>query len=127
MILSRYSELFWSVFFSIQTKFSRIQSECRKTRIKITPNTEFFTQWHSTIAVFCGLKTELLKTQKQPPEVFYEKRCSKKFHKIHRCSENLIFSNSKIERRKREIGNTTELLLMEIFYTRFMKCIKVDR
>ena len=127
MIFSRYSELFWSVFSSIQTQFSRIQSECRKTRIKITPNTKFFTQWYSAIAVFCGLKIELLKTQKQPPEVFYEKRCSKKFHKIHRCSENLIFSDSKIERRKREIGNTTELLLMEIFYTRFMKCIKVDR
>ena len=26
----------------------------------------------------------LFKIQKQPPEVFYEERCSYKFHKIHR-------------------------------------------
>ena len=28
--------------------------------------------------------TKTNETQKQPPEVFCKKRCSKKFHKIHR-------------------------------------------
>ena len=43
-----YSELFWSAFSRIRTKYERyslslcIQSKCRKMRIRITPNTDTF-------------------------------------------------------------------------------------
>ena len=33
----------------------------------------------------------VINKQKQPPEVFYKKRCSKKFHKIHRKVSVLEF------------------------------------
>ena len=47
---SPYSDLFWSVFFRIRTKYNtpkysvslRIQSECGKTRTRITPNADTF-------------------------------------------------------------------------------------
>ena len=47
-----YSELFWSVFSRIIYSASlRIQSECRKLRTKITPNT----QWGVRLFVFSSL------------------------------------------------------------------------
>ena len=60
-----YSELF-------QLVFSRIQSKCGKIRARITPNTDTF---HAVITPTID--------EKQPLEVFCEKRCSHKFRKFN--------------------------------------------
>ena len=48
----------------------------------------YFLKRHWSSHLKCSIKKLFLKTsqylQKQPPDVFYEKRCSLKFHKIHK-------------------------------------------
>ena len=39
---------------------------------------------HAVITLSSMITNNSIYAQKQPPEVFYKKRCSKEFHKIHR-------------------------------------------
>ena len=57
-----------------------IGSLIRLRQLLLISNTEWIMQNES----FQTWESDLPNLQKQPPEVFYKKRCSQKFHKIHR-------------------------------------------
>ena len=57
------------------------------TCLHVIANIDFARIFKRLLKTYLGLRQISIKNlfcQKQPPEVFYEKRCSRKFHKIHR-------------------------------------------
>ena len=83
-------EFFWFVFSRIRTEYGvslRIQSECRKIRTRITPNTDFFTQWYKHTKnnySWLGV-TDLME--------FWSDLVYKKVQTSMQCSMNLLYIN----------------------------------
>ena len=57
--------------------------EVKRKKLRCSESLRFAVELLANSAVVCIV---ILCFQKQPPEVFYKKRCSYKFHKIHRKS-----------------------------------------